>query len=178
MIDVASAKAWLKVETVADDALIGALVSSAIATIEAQTGKFMSAKEFTQELRGFPSVYPYEVRLFRGPVTDISSIEYDPADGTDPVAVTEFRLVEGVNARLLPAFGETWPSTLDGSGTVRITGTAGFVDDEAPELDTAALLLVAHWYQNREAVNVGNITTELPLAVDMLIQPYRSVRLG
>jgi uncharacterized phiE125 gp8 family phage protein len=35
----------------------------------------------------------------------------------------------------------------------------------------AMLLLIGHWYANREAV--GNITTELPLAVASLLAPHR-----
>jgi hypothetical protein len=59
--------------------------------------------------------------------------------------------------------------------TVRISGSAGFADGEAPELDQAALMLVAHWFVNREAVAVGATAAavELPLAVQMLIAPYR-----
>lgn len=178
MIDVAAAKAWLKVENSDEDALIGGLVNAAIATIEAQTGKFLSVKEFTQELRGFPGCYPYEIRLLKAPVTEITEIEYDPSDGTAATTIADFRLVEGVNGRLLPAYGAVWPATLDGSGTVRISGTAGYADGEAPDLDQAALMLLAHWYQNREAVNVGNIISELPMAVAMLIGPYRPVGLA
>lgn len=173
MIDLTAGKAWLKKETSDEDALIGGLVSAAVATIEAQTGKNMSVKAFTQELGGFPCGYPYTVKLLRGPVVTVDSIEYDPSDGSGAVEVTEFRLVEGRNAALLPAYGEVWPLTLDGPGTVRISGTAGYADGEAPDLDQAALMLVAHWYMNREAVNVGNITSELPLGVEMMIRPYR-----
>jgi uncharacterized phiE125 gp8 family phage protein len=173
MIDLAAAKAWIKAETDAEDALIGALVSAAISTIEAQTGKFMSVKPFTQELRGFPGCSPYEIRLQRAPVTDVTEIEYDPSDGTAAATVADFRLVEGLNARLLPAYGEVWPATLEGSGTVRISGTAGYADDEAPDLDQAALLLVAHWYLNREAVVANGTPAALPMAVEMLIRPYR-----
>ena len=173
MIDVAAAKAWMKVETAAEDALIGGLVNAAVATIEAQTGKFLSMKGFTQELARFPLCSPYLIRLSRGPVATIDAIEYDPADGSAAVEVDDFRLIEGLNGALLPAFGATWPSTLEGPAAVRISGTAGFGDDEAPELDQAALMLVAHWYQNRDAVSVGPAATELPLGVQMLIAPYR-----
>jgi hypothetical protein len=41
------------------------------------------------------------------------------------------------------------------------------------DVRTAMLLLVGHWYSNREAVNIGNITSEVPLAVEALLQPYR-----
>lgn len=37
----------------------------------------------------------------------------------------------------------------------------------------AMLLLIGHWYANREAVNVGNITSELPLGVDALLMQHR-----
>ena len=105
----------------------------------------------------------------------IDAIEYDPADGSAAVEVADFRLVEGINGALLPAFGESWPTTLEGPAAVRITGTAGYADGEAPELDQAALMLVAHWYVNREAVNsaASAAAVELPLGVEMLIRPYR-----
>jgi uncharacterized phiE125 gp8 family phage protein len=177
MIDVDAAKAWIKKETADEDTLIEGLVNAAVATVEAQTGKNMSAKAFTQTLDRFPCDYPYSIRLRRGPVTEIASIEYDPSDGSDAATIGEYRLTEGFgaafNGALQPAYGAVWPVPLDGSAVVRITGTAGYADGEAPDLDQAALMLVAHWYQNREAVNVGNLTTEIPLAVQMLLQPYR-----
>jgi len=37
----------------------------------------------------------------------------------------------------------------------------------------AMLLLIGHWYANRETVNVGNITSEMPFATEALLQPYR-----
>ncbi|MDW2745141.1 head-tail connector protein [Atlantibacter subterraneus] len=37
----------------------------------------------------------------------------------------------------------------------------------------AMLLLIGHWYANREAVNVGNITSELPLGVEALLMQHR-----
>lgn len=54
---------------------------------------------------------------------------------------------------------------------------AGFdTDDERLLLDDdirlVILLLVGHWYANREAVSDKN-TSEMPLAVDALLQPYR-----
>jgi len=41
------------------------------------------------------------------------------------------------------------------------------------DIETAMLLLIAHWYENREAVNVGNITSTFDFAVEALLQPYR-----
>lgn len=41
------------------------------------------------------------------------------------------------------------------------------------DVKAAMLLLIGHWYANREAVNIGNITSEIPFAVEALLQPYR-----
>lgn len=38
-----------------------------------------------------------------------------------------------------------------------------------PDVEQAILLLVGHWYANREAVVTGTISTAVPLAVDRLL---------
>lgn len=54
----------------------------------------------------------------------------------------------------------------------------GYADDPDPillndDVKAAMLLLIGHWYANREAVNIGNITTAVPFALEALLQPYR-----
>jgi hypothetical protein len=134
----------------------------------------MSEKDFTQELAGFPGLLIHTRSGCQRARTDDHRSNMIRPMGPQQLEVADYRLVEGVNARLLPAYGEVWPATLDGSGTVRITGTAGYADDEAPDLDQACLMLVAHWYLNREAGRRPTApAVELPLAVEMLIRPYR-----
>lgn len=43
-----------------------------------------------------------------------------------------------------------------------------------PALIEAVCQLVGHWYENREAVNVGNIVTEFPLNVADIVREYRN----
>lgn len=45
--------------------------------------------------------------------------------------------------------------------------------DTIIELEQAQLLLIGHWYENREAVVVGSSVAELPFAVEALAGPYR-----
>lgn len=45
-----------------------------------------------------------------------------------------------------------------------------------PAIDHAILMLVAHWYENREAVRDVK-TAAVEIGVDRLIQPYREVTL-
>ncbi|GKX58349.1 head-tail connector protein [Leminorella grimontii] len=57
-------------------------------------------------------------------------------------------------------------------------------DDSVPDTDPdgvlisddiklALMLLVGHWYENREPVNIGNITTTLSFGVEALLKPHR-----
>lgn len=41
------------------------------------------------------------------------------------------------------------------------------------DVRTAMLLLIGHWFANREAVSVGVNASEVPLAVEALLQPHR-----
>jgi len=55
--------------------------------------------------------------------------------------------------------------------------STGYITDEdglllTADITAAMLLLIGHWYANREAVSVGG-PVETPLAVDSLLQPYR-----
>ncbi len=53
----------------------------------------------------------------------------------------------------------------------------GFAEDEDhllldDDIRIAMLLMIGHWYENREISVTGTIST-LPLAVDVLLQPHR-----
>lgn len=41
------------------------------------------------------------------------------------------------------------------------------------DIKLALMLLVSHWYENREPVNIGNITTTLPFGIEAILKPYR-----
>ena len=45
--------------------------------------------------------------------------------------------------------------------------------DTIIELEQAQLLLIGHWYETREAVNIGGSVAEIPFAVEALAGPYR-----
>jgi len=41
----------------------------------------------------------------------------------------------------------------------------------------AILLLVAHWYEHRDPLEIGSAAAAIPAAVSDLLNPYREVRL-
>lgn len=48
-----------------------------------------------------------------------------------------------------------------------------FTDGVPPALVQAMKMYVAHLYENREAINVGNIVSEIPMGFFDLIDPHR-----
>jgi len=179
MIDLAAAKTFLKDPPSEEDALVQASINAAISAVQNATGKPFAAAEFTQTLDGFPRCNK-AILLRKGPVspdTPAPSIKYDDVDGVEQT-LADFRLVEaaGAAAKLLPAYGASWPATAIGEGSVRVTYTAGYDGGEGvpADLDQAVLLLVGHYYSNREAVVEGDraAAVELPLGVQALLAPY------
>lgn len=72
------------------------------------------------------------------------------------------RLIENKTGRNLYATTNEIPADGDERALV--------LDDD---ITTAMLLLINHWYENRGAVIVGSISSELPMAVNSLIGPYQ-----
>jgi len=73
-------------------------------------------------------------------------------------------------------YGQSWPSTtLRPYNGVCITFTCGYGDASAvPEnLIEAMMLLIGHYYENREAVITGQPAAELPLGVERLLWKER-----
>lgn len=86
----------------------------------------------------------------------------------DTYATAAQRLVENRTGRKLYATATDVPKDPE---TGEPTDDSALVLDD--DLTTAMLLLIGHWYANREAVVIGSITSDVPMAVDALISPYR-----
>ena len=84
------------------------------------------------------------------------------------IAAAITQIENDINKQLIPADQE--PAV---SSEVSITQ-----QQLTPTLRMAALMLISHWYTNREAVVTGTIATTLPLAYASLINPYRDLAVG
>lgn len=111
--------------------------------------------------------------LPRPPLTAVSGLYYTPSNGVE-TEITDFRTFGATTqggAYLLPAKGANWPTTDGEPGSVRVRYTAGYA--ELPKaIKHAGLLMLAHWYENREAATEAKMN-ELPMAVQALLAPYR-----
>lgn len=173
--DLADLKRWLRVEHNDDDLLLQALLSAAIGALEEETSLCFEARAVTQRsLAGFPNAPTSMLKLWKGPVQSVTNVAYDPSGGGVEAALASFRLVEGERGGLLPAYGEAWPGTLPGPGTVRITYVAGFDAGELPDsLAQAVLMLSAFWYANR-----GDSGGGMPGWIRAMVAPFGIVGLA
>jgi uncharacterized phiE125 gp8 family phage protein len=164
MIDLALAKAQCRVTHNSEDTLIAQYIASAQAWVERYTGLLMVEDTVVDTFTAFGDY----LELSRGPFVSLTSIAYVDTAGDDQT-VSAARVRDGK----IYAPDGGWP-TIGDYTTVTVTYVAGYGPYEAPEeLVQAQLLLIAHWYQNREAVAEGTFN-EIPLAVEALAGPFRT----
>lgn len=162
-VTLALAKQHLEYEDDDRDDLINQYIAAALAWVENYTGKKLSVGAVTQAVDGFGQY----ITLNRAPFVSLTSIAYTDTEGS-PQAVTGARVLNG---RIYPP--ETgWPSVGDYTG-VTVTYQAGYSTAPA-DLISAQLLLVGHWFLNREAAT-ERPAMENDLAVEALCRAYRDM---
>lgn len=165
ILPLVDAKAHIRVLHDEENDLIASLRNAACEYVERVSGVALAEADYIWEGDSFARMVAFPLR----PVTAIGSVAYTDGDG----ASATYNGARIVNGAVFPAFGESWPSAY---GYVAVTFSAGLASpDEAPDLIAAVKLLLGHLYTNREAVVTGTIATDLPLAVDALIQTHRRV---
>jgi uncharacterized phiE125 gp8 family phage protein len=174
-LSLAAARAHLRVDHFDEDPVIAGFILAARQHIETITGLALCTTGYTMTLDDFP---PGEmITLPREPVQSVTAVRYYNDAGTLvewPSSEWEADLYS-LPPRIRPRDGYTWPISKDRLAAVQIEFVAGFGGPEmVPQSILQAMrVLVGHFYENREAVNVGNIVNEVPMAVDALLAPYR-----
>lgn len=172
-LTTAEAKAHLRVDHSDDDAYIDALIKAARVYVESYLQRALITTEFRLNLDGFPAS---AIELHPS-LQAVSTLKYTDPDGVVQTwdSVNYVVDTDSVVGRLVPGYGLSWPSTRDMINAVQVTFTAGYGDNAAdvPEpIRHAMRLLIGHLYENREAVNVGNIVSEMPFAIKALLDPH------
>ena len=183
-LTLAEAKLHLKVDTSTDDNLITALITAGRDYVERWTRRTLVYTGYRLGLDGFPDG---AIELPRAPAVSANSSTvfsyatpriqyYDPDGNLQTLTVDvdyELALHQNPPSLVLPPL-EAWPSIQEGkANSVIVDFVAGFgaARTDVPNLlRQAVLLLVGHWYANREAV--GSVGSEVPLAVDSILRIY------
>lgn len=176
-LTTAELKAHLRVDIGDEDTLIAALGVAAREYCERQTGYIISGRAFYFEAAGFPEGNG-DIVLPLGPFAVITQVGWYPCEGnglTIGVEDTDYRVIGGLG-RIRPMPKVTsWPCTLPIADAVQITATVGSNNTNGvPQVAKHAIrLLVGHWFENREAVVNGTISTDVKMTVDALLSPLK-----
>lgn len=169
-VSLTEAKMHLRVDHSTEDALITMLIEAAVTYLDGYSGVLGRAM-VTQTWRQDFDAFGHCLRL---PLlaASIVSVKWLDADGDEhTIEADDYSLItDALGSYVQFVAGFAFPSDV---ALVQVTFTAGYGNASAvpAALKAAILLLVGHWYQNREAV--GEATQEPPLAVSALIAPFR-----
>lgn len=174
----AEAKAHLRVDTTADDTLIGTLITVARMHVENHLRRALITQTWELVLDAFPA--RNVIQLPMPPLASITSIKYtDEAAVEATFSSTAYAVdTDSTRGRVVLKSGESWPSvTLAATSGVRVRYVAGYgAAANVPQaIKQAILLLIGTLYENRESVLVAQGVTvmELPFGVNALLMPYR-----
>lgn len=177
-VTLAEAKDHLRVLTGAEDGLITGLVAAATQHLEGRSGilgRALVTQTWDMRLDCFPRRVGGRIELPMPPLQSVTWIKYIDGNGDEVELPTSEYVVDAQHmiGRVRPAYGLQWPTALDDEGAVRIRFVAGYGGAAAVPvpIKQAILLLVGHWWINREAV--GQAGGPHALAVEALTSPFR-----
>lgn len=182
-VTVAEAKAHVRQDADADDTLIGSLIEAATKYVESQSERALVTRTYRLSIQSAPKSGTLELPMPN--LQEVTDIKYTDTDGVEQTWSSGDYQVDTASepGRVLPMPGESWPTVKAGIvNPYRITYTAGYGNAAAvdPRAKQAILLIVGHWYQNREMVLTGTISKEVEGAVANLCAQIwpGTVRLG
>lgn len=117
-----------------------------------------------------------EIQIPLPPLQSVTSISYVDTNGaTQTLASSVYQVVTNGKwpARIVAAYGQTFPEARDQPNAVTVRFVAGYgtASDVPAQVHHALRLLISQWYENREPVVVGKTAASLPMAFDALIDP-------
>lgn len=204
-VTLAQAKAHLRIQSsdTSQDTYITALITAARQRAEKECNRAFISQTWRLGLDYFPwygdswkrpttSVYAVNMGMWAQGMTiyvptprllAVTSLTYIDATGTLQTLSPTTYLVDSDSepARIMPTPGNYWPYVqLYRPNTVNLTYTCGYGPDATTvplALCQAILMLISHWYWNRDAVVQGQYNP-LPMAVDALLADYKFMTFG
>lgn len=175
-VTLTEAKAHCRVDASAEDAIITSLIPAARLFIEKYAAIALVNQTWRAyfDLKSAAALYTY-VSLPLGTIQSITSIKtYDTDNAATTFDSSNYYLSGN---RIVLNDNCDWPTFRRVYDTLEITFVAGFgsASDVPQPIKQALLMLVAHWYENREAVSdpINQQGVLMPIGVIACLQPYR-----
>ncbi|WP_421579964.1 head-tail connector protein [Shinella sp. M31] len=163
-VSVAEAKLQCNVLHDDDDALLGAIIAAARDHVEGYCGTPLATQTVEVKCDDFCDM----ARLPIAPAQSVTTIIYTDTSGDEQTlsaSVYEERF-DGLEAAVVPAYGQRWPVKRAGS-RITLTAVVGY-ETTPPAVKHAMLLWIAEAYLNRENAETPGWT-----AFDALLTNYR-----
>lgn len=178
LLSAEECRAQCRVDGADEDNLLLGYAAAAQAWVEQFTGRWLTQRAAVAGADAWPPVCGW--RVAAGPVVSVDGIDYVDAQGAVEVLPPEdYVLAERLGVAEIRLGSTVTPPARAADSRIGISLTIGYGAEEAPaDLRVACLLLVGHYYRNREAVVVGAAPNELPLAVESLCVRHRQVVLA
>ena len=184
IFDLTDIKDHLRISSSDEDTYLTFLIKAATAYLDGYTGQ-LGRCLINQDWKLQFEDWPNSNGRLRLPFPDVSNVVvkyFDTENAEQTVSETLYQIIEDHRSSIL-CFSDdfTEPSVFDDrQDAVQITLTAGYGADKTfvPEaIRHGMLLLIGHWFENREAVVVNARPEDMPLGFNALIAPYRKTGL-
>jgi uncharacterized phiE125 gp8 family phage protein len=175
-LTLAEAKAQCRVDITTDDALLATLISVARDTCERISWRAFLTQTIELWLDAWPTAS--HILLPRPPLQSVTKIEYyDTADVKSTLASTVYA-VDAISepGKVWLKYNQSWPTmSLREHNAICVTYVAGWTNpvDVPQSARQAMLLLIGHWYENRETVLVGAMSKSIEFGVQALLGANR-----
>ena len=179
-VDLDEAKLHLRVDINDDDVLIESLILVARRISEGISNHKIITQTWNIFMDAFPGSSTFYLPKSLAPLASVTHIKYTDEDDNQSTFGSSNYVVDIYSepARIKLSDGANWPTdTLIELNGVEIQIVVGYGDpDDVPqEFKQAIMLMIGHWYENREQVTVGEIAREIPMGVETLLWLDRNV---
>jgi len=158
------------------DTQINDYITAARMYIEAATGRQICTATYDLIVDRFPAGRA-AINIPKGQLQSITHIKYIDTDGVQTtLSSSKYKVSDSREPGIIqPAFDEVWPVSRREIDAVEIRFVCGYGDSTAtPEgIKQAALLLVGHYFEHREAVAFNNVASVVPLALLNILAHYK-----
>lgn len=179
-VNVAELSAHLRETTGTEDKYLEALIHVATDIAEKITRRALITQTHKLYLDELPSA---TIELPFGRAQSVTHFKYyDWATSTLTTwAATNYYVdTKSEPARLVRKQDISWPTLEARPSAVEIQFVAGYGNRDAVPLaiKQAILIMCAHWYENREPVNIGSSVSVIPMTAEYLLWPFRVLNDG
>lgn len=132
-----------------EEVIIKDMITSSRRQMEKYLGLSLASQSWRYTMDEFPEV----IKLYKGPVTSITTLQYYDTDGAQQSLNVSTQIItdlDGMPARVTPLSDASWPDTEIRVNAVEVVYVAGYTPTNIPEhIKNAILAGVSFLYDNR-----------------------------